>query len=164
MMNKCFMVIWIVVLTCVNVWGQKENYRIDLDTLEVFDNRILAYYRILKKESLLKESVAYLCPVTHTIPRFKITGSLIKKDIELDSIVRHGTTKKYYDGRVIQVIEFIDGKEISSTYYNHNGIEISKQEYLNTYNLCGPDYSLSLGEYLVTGQKESGKKLNRKRN
>ena len=71
----------------------------------------------------------------------------------MDSIVRHGITKKYFENRLIEIAEFVDGKEISAIYYSQNGTEISKQEYLNIYNLREPCGAIT-GEYFINGKKK----------
>lgn len=147
------MIALIMLLTCQSISAQNVNYRTNIDTLKSFDNRVLANCKTFMNENLIEESIVYLYPVTHRVPRFRLTGNLIQKEIEMDSIVRHGTTKKYFENRLIQVAEFVDGKEINAIYYNQNGTEISKQEYLNIYNLREPCGAIT-GKYLISGQKK----------
>lgn len=150
------MTVLIMLLTCQSISAQRANYRTNIDTLKSFDNRVLANCKTFMNENLIEESIAYLYPVIHKIPRFRLTGNLIQKEIEMDSIVRHGVTKKYFENRLIQVAEFVDGKEINAIYYNQNGTEISKQEYLNIYNLREPCGAIT-GEYFISGQKKKKK-------
>ncbi|MEW6773678.1 MAG: hypothetical protein AB1304_06750 [Bacteroidota bacterium] len=152
------MITLIMLLTCQDILPQKTNYRTEIDTLKTFDNKVLVKCKIFMNENLIEECIAYLYTVIHKIPRFKLTGNLIQKEIEMDSIVRHGTTKKYFENKLIQVAEFVDGKEINAIYYDQNGTEISRQEYLNIYNLRDP-CGIITGEYFISGQKKK-KKIN----
>lgn len=153
---KGFLIALVMLLASQNVSAQKANYRTDIDTLQSFENKVLAHYKIFMDENLIEESTAYLYPVTHKTRRFRLTGNLIQKEIEMDSIVRHGTTRKYYENRLIKTANFVNGAEINVIYYDQNGTEVSKQEYLNIYNLREPCGAIT-GEYFINGQKRKKK-------
>lgn len=150
---NCSLIILIMLLIFQSISAQNVNYRTEIDTLESFEKRVLARLNVFNNEDLMEESTAYLYPVIHRVPRFKLTGNLIQKKIEMDSIVRHGTTKVFLESRLIRKAEFINGKEKYAIYYDQDGIEISKQEYLNTYKFLEPCGAI-IGEFLITGRKK----------
>lgn len=135
------------------IFAQTLPYHTDVDTLKSFDNFILANCKTFMNENLTEESIAYLYPVTIKMPRFKLTGNLLLKKIEMDSIVRHGFVKKYFENKLIQLSEYENGKEVYVIYYDQNGKEISKEEYTKMYNLNQPCDKI-IGIYLIRGKKK----------
>ncbi len=135
-----------------NVLGQHQSYRTNVDTLKIFHDKLLVNYKLFINENLVEESSMYLYPITKKTPRLWLTRNFTTKKIEMDSIVRHGDSRKYAQNKLIELAEFIDGKEKNMFYYSPTGEKITQQEYVNTYNpkiTCGKID----GEYFIYGQK-----------
>jgi antitoxin component YwqK of YwqJK toxin-antitoxin module len=150
---KILLSILIITFIGLNVSAQKGKYQTDFDTLEVFKEKILVHYKTYLNNNLIVESTSFLYPKTHKLPRYQLTGNLIKVTVQLDSIVRHGTTKRYFEDGTTKVIEYVSGQELSSIFYDKEGKEISHQEFLSKNLIIGPCGTIT-GEYFIHGRKK----------
>ena len=123
----------------------------------LFDDKTLIHYKSYIDGNLEEESTAYLYPTSHTVLKYRLTGNLIKTTVEMDSIVRHGLTTKYEDNGDYSSIKYNSGQEISVTYFDNNGTEISEQKFLSRHLTIGPCGTVQ-GEYFINGKKKRKKK------
>ncbi len=154
---KHLLIILTMTLIVLIVRGQKKDYRTELDTIQSFENKTLVHFKIYINEKLVKESTAYLVPTTLRLPKYRLTGNLIKKTFQADSIVYHGLTTVYQDNGDYSVYECKNGQVIKSSYFDYNENEISEQQYYYKHLRRGP-YDCKREYFGIYGLKKKKKK------
>jgi hypothetical protein len=143
----------LIIIIELSAFGQNQEYRTEFDTLKTFNDKILVHYKTYKNKDLVEESNAYLYPVIHKVPRFRLTGNLFKTSIQMDSIVRHGSSKEFFTGGDYKVTEFNNGQEIESAYFDCKGIKMTKEEFQNKQKTIGP-CGIIQGRYFIHEQNK----------
>ena len=156
---KKIIALFFILVGLLPVYGQQNEFIYDFDTLEVYENKTLVIIKEYENGKLIEESTTFLFPVTRSIPKFRLTGNLIKTKVYMDSIVRHGPSTKFYSDNRKKVIEYENGTQIRFRYFDSNGQDVTREEFGEEPGKIGPCGKVK-GEYFFHGRKKEKIKKN----
>ena len=128
-------VIMIYFLIPLYVTAQDKGYWTEIDTIQIYSQKILVHYRTYKDSTLLEDAQAFLYPRSIEVPKFKLFPCFFKETIPADSIVLHGIVKSYFLNGRYRIGKYQNGSKINMTYYDTTGIEITRQKFYLGYHI-----------------------------
>ncbi len=152
---KTILVILTIIFSLTIANGQtkiKYNSRIDIDTLSHTKDSTFAIILLYRNDTLLEEKTGFLFSDSIRVPRFRLTGNLIKRTIYTIRVMSHGKTTEYTKDDKKKVTYFDHDIETNTLYLNKSNSEITMQEFQqsNTNWICGKKGN----SYIIAGHKK----------
>lgn len=152
MKNNYFIIIFLVFLTQIASSQVLSNWT-DIDTIQVYSDKILVDYRYYSDSNLIEHGRAYHYPATLEIRKSKWLPRIFKTTVPADSIVLHGIVKKNWKYGKYRIGKYVNGHKTEMTYYNAEGIEISYHDFYGAMLFHGdPEKGTSI--FLIHGNKK----------
>lgn len=152
-------ILTIIILTLVGqvLLAQKQTTRTEIDTIKQFPNKTFVEYKTFSDSILKEQAQAYLYPTIREFPKYRILRNVFTTEIEVDSIVFHGTRTSYLNTGEFKVEKYEYGTLLSTSYFDSKGEQISEQEFKSHRLRIGPCGNTS-GYFFIRGKKEKKRK------
>lgn len=136
--------------------GGPYKQKINVDTLSVRSDSVLAKISTYINDTLVEEKTAFLFPDSIQISRFRHARNLFRKTVYVARLLKHGKTVKYSTDNKKKITLYSYGKELSTIYYDKNNNEISEDQFSVDKHSFGP-CGIVMGEFLILEQKRNQK-------
>ena len=128
-MKHSYIIIVLSILLTEQVYGQNSSTWTNLDTLEVYKNKVLVYFVTYSDSIITEEGQAFLYPVSLEFRKSKWLPRFFKTTVPADSMVLHGTVITQWNDEKYRIGQYDNGKKIEMIYYDSNGNEITNYEF-----------------------------------
>ncbi len=143
------LILFLSILMALESQAQRKVF----DTLEVADEYTFVHYKTFDEGTLIEESQAYLFPITRKLPRYRWLVGLLKTKIHMDSVVRHGETRRIEKNGDYSVMNYNYGQKLDSNYFDFAGDPLSIDEFNTRHLKLGP-CGIITGEYIIHPKKK----------
>jgi len=140
----------LICFTTANGKSKKEsNFSLDIDTISQTNDSIFVKILHYLNDTLIEETTGFIFPDSLRVPRFRLTGNLIKHTIYAIRVELHGKSIEYSSDNKKKIVNYENNVAKSTLYYDKYDNEISQQEYtgffinticytkMNTYIIIG---------------------------
>lgn len=152
-MKQTFIIILLSIIGIQISHGQKTLNWTDVDTLQVYTDKVLVNFRTYSNSNLISNGQSFLYPCMIEVRKSKWLPRFFKTIVSADSVVLHGIVQSQWDDGKYRIGKYENGQVIEMTYYNSSNKIISRQEFYKNLRISW-DVEQGINLFIIHGTKE----------